>query len=83
MSVRATVRRPQQAQPKVQPIVATSVTFASCPHGRVFIHFHDANGVIFAVAAMDLAVALEASAAYDEAIEGVMKGRGPTPTVMN
>lgn len=64
------------------PIRAASISISRCPHGSIFIHFHDAAGEVFAVAPMDVHTAadvLEDLGDQVEAAVGALIGGAADP----
>lgn len=65
-----------------EPIRAASVSIARCEHGTIFFYLHDAAGVAFAVAPMDVHVAADVLEDLGQNIEAAvtaMLGDAGTP----
>lgn len=59
-----------------EPLRAAGISVGRCEHGSIFIHFHDADGEIFALASMDLACAIDVQEDFQAEIVTVAKAQG-------
>ena len=57
-------------------LMASSLTFAHCEHGTVYVRLHDAEGRVFAAGAMMVETAINAADNLTKEIEAAMKEAG-------